>query len=180
MTEQAQLKIVFAGSVGAGKSTSILAISDTEIIGTEEAASDEISLMKETTTVALDYGQLNLDDGSVVHLYGTPGQKRFDFMWDILAQGAIGVVVLIDDACEHPLEEIKTYMDGFSAHLTEQSMVVGITRTDLNKGLSIVEYRDFIDQYDPLMPVFTLDTRDEVQVTTMVKALLCRADPWLN
>ena len=76
-------KIVFAGPVGAGKTTAIKSLSDIEVVSTDASATDDVKLMKATTTVAMDYGLMRLDNGYQVRLYGTPGQKRFDFMWDI-------------------------------------------------------------------------------------------------
>ena len=82
-------KIIFSGTVGAGKSTAIAALSDIPPVATEAVATDETSQLKKTTTVAMDYGVLNLPDGEKVMLYGTPGQERFSFMWDILSEGGI-------------------------------------------------------------------------------------------
>lgn len=179
-TDATHLKIVFAGSVGAGKTTSIQAISDVDLISTEEAASDEVRLIKETTTVAMDYGQMNLPDGTKLHLYGAPGQGRFNFMWEILAQGSIGVILLIDDASHDPLEEMKGYLEAFSEQLNGRSIVIGITRTDLNADHDLNTYRDFVAQYDASAPVFTVDARDKQQVKTLVRAMLYRIDPWLS
>ncbi|MCK5359911.1 MAG: ATP/GTP-binding protein [Gammaproteobacteria bacterium] len=178
--DTAHLKIIFAGSVGAGKSSSIQAISDIELVNTEEIASDEVRLMKETTTVAMDYGQMNLEDGTKLHLYGAPGQKRFDFMWEILAEGAIGIILLIDDAAADPMAELNDYLQAFKGQLNSRSMVIGITRTDLSESYELNAYRDLVSSYDTLTPVFTVDAREEFQVKTLVRALLYRMDPWLN
>ena len=83
-------KIIFAGPVGAGKTTAIDTISDIPVVSTEQAASDEVALRKSNTTVAMDYGVLNLDDGLRVHLYGAPGQDCFDFMWKFSPLAAWG------------------------------------------------------------------------------------------
>ena len=84
-------KIIFTGPVGAGKTTAISSISDVEPFCTEQTATDETKSRKDLTTVAMDYGMLKLNCGELIHLYGTPGQSRFDFMWDILLQGGIGL-----------------------------------------------------------------------------------------
>ena len=88
-------KIIFAGPMGAGKTTAIAAISDIDVVSTESAATDEVALRKANTTVAMDYGVLRLEGGSSVHLYGTPGQERFSFMWDILTEGGMGLVLML-------------------------------------------------------------------------------------
>ena len=83
-------KIIFTGPVGAGKTTAISALSDTEIVCTNEAATDMTQDRKKETTVAMDYGIMKLAGGERIHLYGTPGQERFNFMWEILVEGGIG------------------------------------------------------------------------------------------
>ena len=90
-------KIIFTGPVGAGKTTAIASISDIKPIATDEYASDMTKSRKPQTTVAMDYGLIRLSDNERVHLYGTPGQERFDFMWDILTKGGIGLILLLDN-----------------------------------------------------------------------------------
>ena len=98
MEPRREIKIVFTGPMGAGKTTAIAAISDTAPLSTDVRNEDRASFDKDTTTAALDFGQIVLDDGQVVRLYGTPGQQRFAFMWEILGEGALGVVLLLDAA----------------------------------------------------------------------------------
>ncbi len=178
-TSAAHLKIVFAGSVGAGKTTSISAISDVGVISTEEATTDEVNLLKDLTTVAMDYGQIHLQDGTKIHVYGAPGQQRFDFMWEILSLGSLGVILLIDDTAEDPLHELKLYFDAFSIHMKNRTLVVGITRADLNINHDIGEYRRFVAAYDRTIPIFTIDSRNRDEVKSLVRTLLYRIDPWL-
>lgn len=173
------MKIVFAGAVGAGKTTAISAVSDIEVVNTEELATDDVQLMKATTTVALDYGQLKLADQSLLHLYGAPGQERFDFMWEILAQGALGVIVMIDDACADPFAQIDVYLKGFKTQIDNRSLIMGISRIDLNRGYSLAEYREYLLQKQCGVPVFSVDARDRNQVLIMVKTLLYCLDPWI-
>ncbi|KOX07945.1 ATP/GTP-binding protein [Nocardiopsis sp. NRRL B-16309] len=98
------LKILVAGGFGAGKTTLVSAVSEVESLHTEEVMTSESVGVddlagvegKTTTTVALDFGRITLDESTVVYLFGTPGQKRFSFMWEELAEGALGAVVLAD------------------------------------------------------------------------------------
>jgi signal recognition particle receptor subunit beta len=91
------VKIVVTGPFGAGKTTLISTISEIEVLATEKKITDGTKSFKPQTTVAMDFGRLTIDEDLVLYLFGTPGQKRFDFMWDILAEGMLGFIVLVDD-----------------------------------------------------------------------------------
>ena len=97
-------KVVIAGGFGAGKTTLVSAVSESRPLHTEETLTDQgVGVddlagveRKSTTTVAMDFGRITVNDNYVLYLFGTPGQKRFYFMWDELAFGALGAVVLAD------------------------------------------------------------------------------------
>ena len=80
-----QYKIVFGGSMGAGKSSAIQALSDIPVLTTEALNTDTAAHQKMQTTVGIDYGEITLEDGLQIGLYGTPGQDRFDFMWSVIS-----------------------------------------------------------------------------------------------
>ena len=82
-------KIVFGGTMGAGKTEAIKSLSEVAVLSTEAVNTDEQSHSKALTTVGIDYGEIKLEDGVVVGLYGTPGQDRFDFIWSVICKGAI-------------------------------------------------------------------------------------------
>src|SRR5690606_20066773 len=86
--------ILFAGPMGAGKTTAIRSVSEIPVVSTEAENNERNISDKPTTTVALDYGEILLSDDEKVRLYGLPGQKRFDFMWRILVERAMGMVLL--------------------------------------------------------------------------------------
>lgn len=100
-----EYKLLITGTMGAGKTTAIRAISDIEPIVTDVVNHDK-SVDKERTTVGLDYGMLTLDSGDRIRLFGTPGQARFDFLWKILARKALGLVILIDNSRPDPRADL--------------------------------------------------------------------------
>ena len=102
-----QYKIVFGGSMGAGKSAAIKALSDIPVVETEAINTDINRHSKYSTTVGIDYGEIVLEDDTKIGLYGTPGQDRFDFMWSIVCKGAIGVSILIDHSCANRLQDLQ-------------------------------------------------------------------------
>lgn len=123
-------KLIVAGPVGAGKTAAIQVLSDKGVVTTDEVASDHIKLMKKTTTVAMDYGVMKLPSGESVRLYGTPGQKRFDFMWEILSQNALGLVLLLNAEEPDPVADLEYYLDSFMPLIASSAMVVGVTHTE--------------------------------------------------
>jgi len=104
VTQLVPLKILIAGGFGVGKTTLVRTLSEIPPLLTEEAMTvasigvDDVSAVpdKTTTTVAMDFGRITVDDQIVLYLFGTPGQDRFWFMWDELAHGCVGAVVLVD------------------------------------------------------------------------------------
>ena len=121
------VKVVIAGPVGAGKTTFIQTLSETEVLNTEELASEQIG--KDNTTVAMDFGSLMIDQYSIM-LFGTPGQERFHFMWDILCEGAYGLVLLIAADATNQLPHARRILD-FITSQVRLPYVLGITRSDL-------------------------------------------------
>ena len=167
-----QRKIIFAGPVGAGKTTAICTVSEVEPILTDVSASDDTRKRKDTTTVAMDYGRISLQNGDRIHLYGTPGQERFDFMWEILVKGGGGLILMLDNARKDPLADIKTYTDAFAQFIREQRLVIGITRMDVKAEPSLSEYREFLDMSTLRVPILPVDARKREDVVMLIETLL--------
>lgn len=173
-------KIIFAGPVGAGKTAAIAAVSDVELVKTEALATDDVALRKLNTTVAMDYGALHLEDGSKIHLYGTPGQDRFDFMWDILTIGGIGLVLCVDNAREDPIADMEHYLNAFRKFIDKTDVVVGVTRTDVSAEPRLDEYNKKVREMGLNVPVFQVDARQREDVKVMLLSLLALLDPGLQ
>ena len=173
MTPEHELKIVFAGPMGAGKTTAIRAISDIPPVSTEVDNSDRASCDKESTTVALDYGQLLLEDGTAVRLYGTPGQGRFSFMWEILCKGAMGVVLLIDGSSATAMSDLRTYAEDFHRLNPSQPLVIGVGRAAGDDGRQLDEYSRVLTTRGIVAPVYNVDVRQREDVLLLIETLLC-------
>lgn len=173
-------KIIFTGPVGAGKTTAIGAISDIPTVTTDANASDMTLNRKGYTTVALDYGVLHIDDDTKVHLYGTPGQERFDFMWDILTNGGIGLILLLDNSRPNPLKDMQFFLDAFQDFLRNAPLVIGVTKTDVKQTPTIDAYADALEGMGKRPPIFEIDGRSRDDVKNLVMALLFSIDPGLE
>ncbi|MBI3286415.1 MAG: ATP/GTP-binding protein [Chloroflexi bacterium] len=110
------VKVVITGPFNSGKTRFISSLSEIEVVSTERRLSDGSRDTKEMTTVAMDFGRLTVDRDLVLHLFGTPGQKRFDFMWDILSEGMLGFIVMVDSIAPETFREAKMILDTFRRH----------------------------------------------------------------
>lgn len=122
------IKFVISGPVGSGKTTLIKTLSQTPVVSTEEISTENLG--KKYTTVALDFGQIDLGDYQV-HLFGTPGQDRFDFMWEILSEGAFGLILLV--ASDQPQDFPKARQ--ILEYVTSRNSIpftIGSTRYDIS------------------------------------------------
>ena len=178
MATNSVYKIVFAGPVGAGKTTAIQSLSDIEVVSTEAAASDEVKSLKAKTTVAMDYGLMKLDSGDQVRLYGTPGQKRFDFMWDILSENALGLVLLIRANAPDALEDLHTYVSEFRPLIERTALVVGVTHFELGDPKMRVKISDEIARMGLPPVAMDTDARNRTHMATLVRTLIYSIDPF--
>jgi len=172
-------KIVIAGPVGAGKTTAVATLSDIEPVKTDELASDMTALRKRTTTVAMDYGRLDLGGGEHVHIYGTPGQERFDFMWEILSEGCIGLILLVDNSRPAPLNDLSFFLKSFVKLIKQTRFAVGVTHMDEAPSPGLSKYHEILNKLEFNVPVFEVDARSKDDMCALLKALLYSLDPGL-
>lgn len=173
-------KIIFAGPVGAGKSTAIASLSDDPPVTTDANATDMTKTMKATTTVAMDYGLMRLGGGEKIHLYGTPGQERFDFMWNILSEGGLGLILLLDDSRPNPFGDMEFFLGAFGKFIRETQLAVGITKTDLGGSSRLDAYQAHLRSAGMIVPAFEIDARNKTDVKLLLQALLFALDPGLE
>lgn len=162
------LRIVFTGSPGAGKSTAIAALSEARPVITPVAG--------KAWPAGMDLGQILLDDGRQVRLLGSPGQRGFDFAWCAVARGALGLVILVDNTRPDPLADLGLHLDGFSEELTDLPCVIGVGRTDECSAPSLDEYSDFLAQQGLVLPVLKVDVRQREDVLQLMDLLLLQLE----
>lgn len=168
-------KILFTGTMGAGKTTAIGAISEIRPLNTD-VHNHDASVAKDLTTVGLDYGEVTLENGEKVRLYGTPGQKRFDFMWTILSKGALGVILLIDNSRPDPLADLDLYLDGFADLISRTACVVGVGRMEQSPQPDLDAFALRMQDKGFVSPVLATDVRDPAQVLQLVDLLLLQLE----
>ena len=150
------VKMVVTGPFSSGKTQFIQTVSEIDVVATERKISSESARIKETTTVAMDFGRITVDDDLVLYLFGTPGQKRFDFMWEILSEGMLGFVVMVDSSRPETFREARRILETFRAY-APTPYVVSANKQDLS------------DAWDPE------DMRIALRLSPEVKLLPCVA-----
>lgn len=174
-----EYKLLITGTMGAGKTTAIRAISDTAPIVTDVANHDQ-SVEKARTTVGLDYGMLMLDSGDRIRLFGTPGQARFDFLWQILAKEALGLVILTDNSRPDPLADLTMFLDGFAASLESLPCVIGVGRLDSHPQPTLDGYADVLEARGMVLPILAVDVRQRADVVLLIDTLLGQIESGLE
>jgi signal recognition particle receptor subunit beta len=169
------LKIVFTGTPGAGKTTAIAALSDIAPVVTDVVNTDA-SLDKAQTTVGLDYGHVDLGDGVRIRLFGTPGQQRFDFMWRIIASQALGLIILIDNSRPDPLADLRVYLDHFSDMLRGMNCAIGVGRTLECPVPTLDDFADLLAERELAFPTLAVDVRERDDVLLLVDAVIAQAE----
>ncbi|WP_018233709.1 GTP-binding protein [Thioalkalivibrio thiocyanodenitrificans] len=167
-----EIKLIFTGPPGAGKTTAIGAISEIPPVSTDVDATDELLSSKDHTTAAMDFGEVTLDDGTKLRLYGTPGQRRFAHMWQILVQGGLGLIILLDNSRPAPLDDLEIYLDNFADFIERTGVVIAVTRADHPDGPPIEDFQDYLEQRGLVYPVLTADIRRETDVLMLLNVLL--------
>lgn len=164
------VKMVVTGPFNAGKTEFIRSVSEIDVVSTERKISSEAEKIKSTTTVAMDFGRITIDDGLVLYLFGTPGQKRFDFMWEILSEGMLGFVVMVDSARPETFREARYILETFRAY-APTPYVVAANKQDRKDSWDIADMRIAL-RLDPRVKILDcVATRKESVKAVLIELL---------
>ena len=135
------VKMVVTGPFSAGKTEFIRSVSEIDVVSTErKVSSASEKSVKEATTVAMDFGRITVDEDLVLYLFGTPGQRRFDFMWEILSEGMLGFIVMVDSTRPETFREARSILETFHAY-APTPYVVSANKQDMKEAWDIEDMR---------------------------------------
>jgi small GTP-binding protein len=164
--------MVITGPYASGKTEFIRSISEIDVVSTEAGVSQGTREyeVKPETTVAMDFGRITVDDDLVLYLFGTPGQRRFDFMWEILAEGMLGFVVMVDSTKPETFREAKSILETFRAY-APTPYVVAANKQDIEEAWPAEDLRIAlrIEDHVKLLPCVA---RDKESVKNVLLELL--------
>jgi small GTP-binding protein len=164
------VKMVVTGPFNAGKTAFIQSVSEIDVVATERKITTEAEKVKETTTVAMDFGRITVDDDLVLYLFGTPGQKRFDFMWEILSEGMLGFIVMIDSTRPETFREARSILQTFRAY-APTPYVVAANKQDMTDAWELNDMRLAL-RLDPNIKLLPCTARKKESVKTVLLELL--------
>lgn len=164
------VKMVVTGPFNSGKTQFIQSVSEIDVVSTERRISSEAERVKESTTVAMDFGRITVDADLVLYLFGTPGQKRFEFMWEILSEGMLGFVVMVDSTRPETFREAKSILETFRAY-APTPYVVAANKQDHDEAWSIEDLRIAL-RLAPKVKLIPCVATDREQVKNVLLELL--------
>jgi small GTP-binding protein len=165
------VKMVVTGPFSAGKTEFIRSVSEIDVVSTErKISSAREKAVKESTTVAMDFGRITVDDDLVLYLFGTPGQRRFDFMWEILSEGMLGFVVMVDSTRPETFREARSILETFRAY-APTPYVVAANKQDLREAWEVDDMRHAL-RLDPKVKLVPCTATDRDSVKSILLELL--------
>jgi small GTP-binding protein len=164
------VKIVITGPFNSGKTELIRSVSEIDVVSTEKKVSSDGEAVKENTTVAMDFGRITVDDDLVLFLFGTPGQKRFDFMWEILSEGMLGFIVMIDSTRPETFKEARSILETFRAYAPTPYLVAA-NKQDLPDAWEMEDIRLAL-RLDPAIKILPCVAKKKSSVKTVLLELL--------
>jgi small GTP-binding protein len=164
------VKIVVTGPFNSGKTALIRSVSEIDVVSTEKKITAEAEKIKDSTTVAMDFGRITVDEDLVLFLFGTPGQKRFDFMWEILSEGMLGFIVIVDSTRPETFKEARNILETFHAY-APTPYIVAANKQDLPDAWEVEDIRLAL-RLDEGIKVLPCIAKDKNSVKTVLLELL--------
>ena len=164
------VKIVVTGPFNSGKTALIRSVSEIDVVSTEKKITVEAEKVKDSTTVAMDFGRITVDEDLVLFLFGTPGQKRFDFMWEILSEGMLGFIVIVDSTRPETFKEARNILETFHAY-APTPYIVAANKQDLPDAWDVEDIRLAL-RLDEGIKVLPCIAKDKSSVKTVLLELL--------
>jgi len=164
------VKMVVTGPFNAGKTEFIRSVSEIDVVSTERKITAEAERIKDTTTVAMDFGRITVDQDLVLYLFGTPGQKRFDFMWEILSEGMLGFIVMVDSSRPETFREARSILETFRAY-APTPYVVAANKQDKSDAWDMDDMRIAL-RLDPKVKLLECIATDKENVKAVLLELL--------
>jgi small GTP-binding protein len=164
------VKMVITGPFNAGKTEFIRSVSEIDVVSTERKITSESEWVKDQTTVAMDFGRISIDENLVLYLFGTPGQRRFDFMWEILSEGMLGFIVMVDSSRPETFREARTILETFHAY-APTPYVVAANKQDDKDAWEIEDIRIAL-RLNPQVKLLPCIAKDKEAVKKVLLELL--------
>mgnify|MGYP000095651977 CR=1 FL=1 len=161
-------KVIVTGAFNAGKTEFVRSASDIDVVNTDRRVTDALAEIKDTTTVAMDYGQVTVD-GNLFHLFGTPGQERFEFMWDILGRDTDAVLLLVDSVDRISLTVTRRMLRFFRRKARVPVLIVA-TKQDLPGAMPAAEIGKRLG-VEPSVPIVSCDPRRRESALEVMRSL---------
>lgn len=164
------VKVVVTGPFNAGKTTFIKAVSEITVLSTERHVSDTSGEGAGETTVAMDFGRITISDDVVLYLFGTPGQERFSFMWETLAEGMLGFVLVVDSRSDESMEAAASMIEFFT-NMSDVPFVVAANKVSDNDTAALDAMRGRLGLAQSV-PLLACDAREKSSVKSVLLGLL--------
>lgn len=164
------VKVVVTGPFNAGKTTFIKSVSEITVLSTERQVSDFSGEGEGETTVAMDFGRITVSDDVVLYLFGTPGQSRFSFMWETLAEGMLGFVVLVDAGSRESVREAREVIDFFTQR-SDVPFLVAANKLEEEGDEALAQLASALG-LSPGVPLMAVDARSRESVKASLLGLL--------
>ena len=159
------IKVLVTGGFSVGKTQLIKTLTD-DFVSTEKPITDNNEILyKENTTVAMDYGKINID-GKTVHLFGTPGQERFRFMWEVLDKNKSAFILLVDSTDIKKIKEAETFLDYFNKD--NVPFVIGCNKQDVEGALSVQEIKNLLKVDADYIPLVATDKNNSMLILKLL------------